>query len=87
MTGREHLWVPESHGQVVGFAGIKDSEITAVYVEPREARHGIGTQLLQVVERFAAAGGHRDGQTSKVPGSHALFVISRPLFNLERFDP
>lgn len=71
MTGGEHLWVAEIRGQVVGFAGIKGSEITAVYVEPREARQGIGGQLLHVVERVAAAGGlpcvYLDASLTAVP--------------------
>ncbi len=57
MTSGEQLWVAESYGQVVGFAGRKGPEITAVYVDPHYARQGIGQQLLQVVEQSAATGG------------------------------
>lgn len=54
MKSGEALWVAEVEGQVVGFAGRKDDEITAVYVSPRYARQGIGQQLLQAVEQSAA---------------------------------
>lgn len=54
MEGGEHLWVAELEGQVVGFAGRKGAEITAVYVDPAYARQGIGHQLLRVVEESLA---------------------------------
>lgn len=53
MENGEHLWVAEREGQVLGFAGRKGAEITAVYVDPPSARQGIGYRLLRVVEESA----------------------------------
>jgi putative acetyltransferase len=57
MNSGERLWVAEVSGTVVGFAGVKNDEITAVYVDPAHARHGLGQALLQAAEQSARAHG------------------------------
>lgn len=57
MTNGERLWVAEISGTVVGFAGVQDDEITAVYVDPEHTRHGFGQLLLQAAEQSAQAHG------------------------------
>ncbi|NMP21950.1 GNAT family N-acetyltransferase [Sulfobacillus harzensis] len=57
MADGEHLWVAEADGQVVGFAGRRGEEITAVYVDPHYAHQRIWQRLLQVVERSFLADG------------------------------
>jgi putative acetyltransferase len=57
MNSGENLWVAEISGAVVGFAGLKDDEVTAVYVDPVHARHGLGQALLEAVEQSARTHG------------------------------
>jgi putative acetyltransferase len=51
--------VAEVDGQVVGFAEFAPmrSEIVAMYLHPRHARRGIGTQLFREIEKLASARG------------------------------
>lgn len=47
------LLVAEIDGQVVGFAGYTDDEVTWLYVEPARFRQGIGRALVDAVLRAA----------------------------------
>lgn len=52
MTARGELFfVAEAAGEVVGFAAVRGEEARAVYVRPDAVRRGIGTRLLDAVER------------------------------------
>lgn len=42
-----HKFVACINGKVVGFVGIKDREVTWLYVDPSEFGRGIGRRLLQ----------------------------------------
>jgi putative acetyltransferase len=57
----EVMFVAEVDGQIAGFASLvpKNSELRAVYVDPRYGRQGIGKQLLEKVEAEARARGIR----------------------------
>lgn len=50
---REITLVAEVDGVRVGLCSLLGSRITALYVHPQFARRGIGTQLLNAVERMA----------------------------------
>ena len=52
---RETLFVGDLDHAIVGVSGLLGSRISAVYVHPLYARQGIGTQLLQAIERTAIA--------------------------------
>src|SRR5262245_59143396 len=45
---REHaeLWVVEETQTIVGFAGLRGSELTHLYIHPAAQNRGIGTRLL-----------------------------------------
>ena len=47
ILGERELWVYEQDGEVLGFAGLDEAELTHLYVEPSSHRRGIGTTLLQ----------------------------------------
>lgn len=47
------LLVAEVDGQVVGFAGYTDDEVTWLYVDPARFRQGIGRALVDAVLRAA----------------------------------
>ena len=49
------MFVAEIDGQIAGFASIvpKESELRAVYVDPKFGRKGVGRMLLDQVEREA----------------------------------
>lgn len=58
MTDRgEKFFVAEAAGEVVGFAAVRGDEARAVYVRPDAVRRGIGTRLLDAVEREVRAHG------------------------------
>jgi ribosomal protein S18 acetylase RimI-like enzyme len=44
---RGPIWVAEEDGAVAGFSGIKDGELTHLYVEPGAQNRGVGTRLLE----------------------------------------
>lgn len=51
----EIIFVAEIKKTIVGFASLFEQEVRAVYVHPSYARQGIGTLLLNAVEREAVA--------------------------------
>ena len=69
MIARNQVFVAEREGRVVGFATIvprepndgeqegNDAELDGIFVEPSAWRQGVGTALLQQIEREAQAWG------------------------------
>lgn len=53
----ELFFVADAAGEVVGFAAGRGEEASAVYVRPDAVRRGIGTRLLDAVEREVRARG------------------------------
>ena len=53
---RQHVWVAQIDGDVVGYASLHDSFLTNLYVHPSHQRHGIGAALLTEVKKFAFDG-------------------------------
>ncbi|MHC5763297.1 GNAT family N-acetyltransferase, partial [Nostoc sp.] len=55
VIGEETRIVAEINGQIVGFGAIvvSNSELRAVYVSPSFGRSGVGTAILQELERLA----------------------------------
>src|SRR5215831_20671863 len=44
------VWVAEVRSQIVGWVANREDYLDALYVDPRFARRGIGSQLLRLVE-------------------------------------
>ena len=44
---RHRLWVWEDDGEVIGFVGVDDGEVSHLYVAPSAQSGGIGTALLE----------------------------------------
>lgn len=66
------VFVSEQNGAIVGFAAVEpradgESELDALFVDPRMQRHGIGRSLLAHCAEFARA-----------QGSGALYVVGNP---------
>jgi GNAT superfamily N-acetyltransferase len=55
LHGLAAVWVAEGGGRVVGFASVRDGELTTLYVDPVAQGAGVGTQLLAEAEAFGAA--------------------------------
>ena len=58
-AGGETRVVATSGGRVVGFAGWRGREVTALFVHPRAAGRGLGARLLAAAERGASGGAAR----------------------------
>jgi GNAT superfamily N-acetyltransferase len=58
-AGGERYVVAERGGRVVGYAALRRSEVTAVFVRPRSARRGVGAALLARIEAEARRRGVR----------------------------
>jgi GNAT superfamily N-acetyltransferase len=66
------VFVSEQNGAIVGFAAVEpradgESELDALFVDPRMQRHGIGRSLLAHCAEFA-----------RTQGSGALHVVGNP---------
>jgi ribosomal protein S18 acetylase RimI-like enzyme len=53
---RQHVWVAELDGAVVGYASLHDGFLTNLYVHPSHQRDGIGAALLTEVKKSAPDG-------------------------------
>jgi GNAT superfamily N-acetyltransferase len=58
-AGGETALVAERGGRIAGYAGLRGSELTALFVRPSAARSGVATALLAEVERLARRRGVR----------------------------
>ncbi len=52
------IWLAERAGQVAAVGGLRDDEITLLYIDPLHAGHGIGSALLHRLEQELIASGH-----------------------------
>jgi putative acetyltransferase len=52
-AGGETILVAELGGRVVGYGGIRGSELSALFVRPAAARRGVASALLARVEALA----------------------------------
>ncbi len=55
MSAEEVVTVAEINGAVVAFSASRDGWLNHLYVLPQHQRHGIGTRLLQAVQRNCPA--------------------------------
>jgi GNAT superfamily N-acetyltransferase len=53
---RGPIFVAEEDGRVLGFSGIKDGELTHLYVDPPAQNQGIGLKLLEHAKAESPAG-------------------------------
>jgi len=75
-AGGEAILAAERAGRVVGFAGLRAAELTALFVAPRAARRGVGAALIAAVERLARRRGLR--RLSVVAAASAVpFYLAR----------
>ena len=44
---RGPIWVAEGDGRVVAFSGVKDEELTHLYVDPSAQNRGLGSALVE----------------------------------------
>jgi GNAT superfamily N-acetyltransferase len=58
-AGGETLLVAAQDGRIVGYAGLRAAELTALFVLPSAARHGVASALLARVEALARRRGVR----------------------------
>jgi GNAT superfamily N-acetyltransferase len=58
-AGGETVLVAELRGRVVGYAGLRGSFLTALFVRPTAARRGVASALLRRVEALARRRGLR----------------------------
>ncbi|HSN92489.1 MAG TPA: GNAT family N-acetyltransferase [Anaeromyxobacteraceae bacterium] len=58
-AGGETVFVAESGGRILGYAGLREGEVTALFVLPSAAGRGLGSRLLGRVERQARRRGLR----------------------------
>lgn len=49
----EIMFVAENKGIIIGFSSFFENEVCAVYVDPNYTRQGVGTLLLDVMEKEA----------------------------------
>jgi len=59
LAGGEARVVAVRAGRLVGFAGWRGREVTALFVHPRAAGRGLGARLLAAAEAGASRGGAR----------------------------
>ncbi len=52
-AGGETLLLAEGAGRLVGFAGLRKGDLTALFVRPSSAGLGVGSALVAAVERLA----------------------------------
>lgn len=53
---RGPIYVAEEDGRIVGFSGVKDGEITHLYVHPAAQSAGVGTRLLEHAKTLSPDG-------------------------------
>jgi ribosomal protein S18 acetylase RimI-like enzyme len=44
---RGPIWLAEEDGRVVGFSGVKDEELTHLYIDPAAQNRGVGSALIE----------------------------------------
>lgn len=59
LSGAE-LWVADQSGQIAAVGGIRDAEITLLYLDPDFTGRGVGYALLQRLEQQIAKAGHTE---------------------------
>ena len=62
LLGSREIFVAERNGRVIGFCqlDLDSGEVEATYVDPHDAGHGVGSQLLEAAEKIACDRGLRD---------------------------
>lgn len=58
-AGGEAYFVAEDRRGILGYAALRATEVTAIFVRPRAARRGVGAALLARIEREARRRGAR----------------------------
>jgi GNAT superfamily N-acetyltransferase len=59
MSARRQIWVYEEEGRVTGTIALEDDTISGFFVAPDRQKHGIGRQLLELIEARARQKGLR----------------------------
>jgi GNAT superfamily N-acetyltransferase len=75
-AGGERYVVAERGGRIVGYAAVRGSELTALFVLPREARRGVGAALLARVEREAREEGRTALRTDAARSAWGFYAAS-----------
>jgi|SRR5215213_8218165 len=52
---RGPVWVAEEDARIVAFSGIKDEELTHLYVDPAAQNRGVGSELLEHAKTVSPA--------------------------------
>jgi len=53
---RGPIFVDEDDGRVLGFSGVKDGELTHLYVDPAAQNRGVGSRLMEHAKAESAGG-------------------------------
>ncbi|WP_420584878.1 GNAT family N-acetyltransferase [Ruegeria sp.] len=62
ITSGSQLWVAEEAGQVAAVGGLREAEITLLYIDPEFVGQGIGAALLHRLEQELAFAGHLEAR-------------------------
>jgi GNAT superfamily N-acetyltransferase len=73
-AGGEEYVVAERSGRVVAYAARRDREITAAFVAPAHARHGLASALVGRLERHAWRAGARSLFVRAAPGAIPFYA-------------
>lgn len=73
-VGGERYVVAGRRGRIDGYAALRGSELTALFVRPGAARGGIGAALLARVEREARRGGATRLRVAAAPSALAFYA-------------
>jgi putative acetyltransferase len=68
------VWVAEVEEQIIGWIAVRDDYLDALYVDPKHARRGIGSHLLQMVELELRARGVRAIRTDASWNSENFYI-------------
>ncbi|MCC5624530.1 GNAT family N-acetyltransferase [Nostoc sp. CHAB 5715] len=85
VVGEETRIVAEINGRIVGFGAIvvSNNELRAVYVSPSFGRSGVGTAILQELERLAREQGFKIARVIKIIYFFGKYLLQQCLFIIQ----
>ncbi len=62
IAGGAQIWLAENAGQVAAVGGLRDAEITLLYLDPDHTGYGIGAAMLHRLEQELVSTGHAEAR-------------------------